>query len=328
MSRVPNAADRPLPASNAEWLLEIGMLATILDTQFGRYAVGPMAYQIPRAAREKTWTPGALAGALAEGRDDSDNLDLLALAETYLQAHVLMELLSQSEARQIAAYVESNLFPLSNIIVNLQKAQPATRPRAHAPAGAWLQLKVTLRHVAPAVWRRVVVPADLKLPALHTVLQEAMGWTDSHLHQFLLGHLRYAIPHEDDFTPPDGDERKMYVGDLLGAPKDHLIYEYDFGDSWEHEVVVEKVLAEPPPDGRISCLAGKNACPPEDVGGPPGYERMLASLADPGDDEHESYREWLGGSFDPGRFDRAAVNKRLHRIRVPKPRAARLRLVR
>jgi hypothetical protein len=185
-------------------------------------------------------------------------------------------------------------------------------PKGKAPSAVY-QLKVTLRHVRPPIWRRVLVPSGLTLARLHHVLQIAMGWTNSHLHAFQVGELTYGMSDLDsdlDFEP----EEKARVGQVLPGEKSRLVYEYDFGDSWEHEVLVEKVL---PPEAapQPQCVDGRRACPPEDCGGVSGYAFLLEVLADPKHPEHEGMREWAGEDFDPEHFDAADVNARLARRR-------------
>ena len=127
------------------------------------------------------------------------------------------------------------------------------------------QLKVTLKHARPAIWRRLQVPGDLRLGKLHAVLQDAFGWTSSHLHQFIVGETVIGMPDLDAFEPVV-DERKIRLDEIAQA-KSRFVYEYDFGDSWEHQVVVEKVLPVEAGVRYPRCLAGERACPPEDCGG-------------------------------------------------------------
>ncbi|MBI3756884.1 MAG: plasmid pRiA4b ORF-3 family protein [Deltaproteobacteria bacterium] len=179
------------------------------------------------------------------------------------------------------------------------------------------QLKITLRHSKPPIWRRLLVPSDMNLAKLHHVIQEVMGWTDSHLHQFKIGNIYYGTTYPDDFggMPETRDERKARLNMLVSRLKAKFIYEYDFGDSWEHDVVLEKIL---PPESGIKyplCIAGKRACPPEDCGGVWGYDNLLETIKDPNHPEHEDMVEWLGGDFDPEAFDVEAVNTALRRIR-------------
>lgn len=178
------------------------------------------------------------------------------------------------------------------------------------------RLKVTLRGMRPAVWRRLEVPADLTLFELHRAIQGAMGWTDSHLHQFLHRGTYYGAP-DREFGMPTVSERRTKLSDVLDQPTDRLTYEYDFGDSWEHDVVLE-AITEAEPGARYSrVVAGKRACPPEDVGGYPGYSEFVAAVTDSSHEEHERMLEWAGGQFDPEHFDLLAANDR-----APKKRAS------
>lgn len=169
-------------------------------------------------------------------------------------------------------------------------------------------LKVTLKHVKPPVWRRLAVSSDTKLPKLHKMINAAMGWYDYHLHQFFIGGRYYSIPHPDNFSR-DLNERQYSLRDIAPEPGMKFRYDYDFGDGWEHIVLVEKVLPPDPNSRYPICLAGKRACPPEDVGGPWGYADCLAVLADPKHPEHDEREEWIGGSFDPEEFSVDVVNE-------------------
>jgi hypothetical protein len=171
------------------------------------------------------------------------------------------------------------------------------------------ELKVTLEGIRPPIWRRFRVRDDITLEELHDLLQEIMGWTNSHLHQFVVGGTYYG--HRDPELPPRQDEKKVLLRQVLEKPKDRLIYEYDFGDSWEHRVVLEQMLAHEPRARYPVVLAGKRACPPEDCGGVPGYYRLLEVLAAPRHPEHRDMVEWVGGSFDAESFDMGALNRAL-----------------
>ena len=152
--------------------------------------------------------------------------------------------------------------------------------------------------------------ADAKLFVLHRAIQGAMGWTDSHLHQFLHRDQYYGTP-DPEFGADVVNERQIHVGALLQAPKDRLIYEYDFGDSWAHDVVVEAIADSQPRTRYPRVTGGKRACPPEDVGGVPGYANFLEAVADPRHSEHESWLEWVGAPFNPEDFDIVSANDRL-----------------
>ena len=175
------------------------------------------------------------------------------------------------------------------------------------------RIKVTLRHVAPPVWRRIEVPADIRLGKLHNVLQAVMGWTDSHMHAFRLGMEQYGTLSRE-FPDMFKNERTVPLDQIVAVGK-KLIYEYDFGDGWEHEMKIEKVLAAEAGKRYPTCLDGKRACPPDDCGGPWGYARLLEVLRDPKHEEHEEMAEWIGEDFDPEAFDLDAVNRQLKRLK-------------
>ena len=169
------------------------------------------------------------------------------------------------------------------------------------------QIKISLIGVKPPIWRTVLVSSDIGLGAFHDVIQVAMGWTNSHLHQFIANQGFYGIP-DDDFELEMEDETKYKLSQLLKKEKDTITYEYDFGDSWEHKILLEKIL---PDDGKSVlpvCIKGKRACPPEDCGGIWGYEELLETISNPKHPDHEDMLEWLGGEFDPEEFDLEEVN--------------------
>lgn len=183
------------------------------------------------------------------------------------------------------------------------------------PITSVYQLKVTLKDSKPPIWRRIQVPSDITLYKLHRVLQVVMGWTDSHLHQFIIGGRYYGEPDPDFGDVEVVSERRAKLCQVAGSEKEKLVYEYDFGDDWLHQVVVEKIL--PPEVGRSYpvCLAGKRSAPPEDCGGIWGYQDFLAAIGDPKHPEHEEMLEWVGGDFDPEAFDLDEVNQGLRELR-------------
>ena len=175
------------------------------------------------------------------------------------------------------------------------------------------QLKITLRGVSkPPVWRRVLVPADVTLRDLHEVIQQAMGWDDYHMHVFSTGRQEYGSPDPELGHASDG---KVRLSQVLTGPGDRLRYTYDFGDDWEHDIVVEEARAAVPGETYPWCVAGKGACPPEDCGGAWGYAGLKEILADPTHEDHQDMLEWLGldagEDFDPKEFSVAGVNARL-----------------
>jgi hypothetical protein len=151
------------------------------------------------------------------------------------------------------------------------------------------------------------------LDRLHDIIQVAMGWTDSHLHQFIVGEACFGpiAPYYDDLSMSDETEFKL--SRITRDEGTVFIYEYDFGDSWHHELLVEGIA--PPGEAKYPvCLAGERACPPEDVGGAWGYEGFLEAIRDPDHSEHEDYLDWIGGKFDAEAFDLKAVNAALRRM--------------
>jgi hypothetical protein len=174
-----------------------------------------------------------------------------------------------------------------------------------APGDPIYQVKVTLMGVEnPPVWRRVLVPATVRLDHLHEVIQAVMGWQNAHLHAFIEGQTYYGVP---DAELRYRDERTTRLNDLV-KPGDRLLYTYDFGDDWEHEITIEEATVAEPGMSCPLCVAGQGACPPEDSGGWPGYARLVQILTDPGHEEHQDIRDWLDldnrCQFDPTRFAR------------------------
>ncbi len=179
------------------------------------------------------------------------------------------------------------------------------------------ELKITLLGIAPPIWRRLQVPSTLLLCCLHDALQAVMGWTDSHLHMFEHDGKNWGVPEHDEFGDLELlDESKVSVGKILRAEGDSMVYVYDFGDDWRHEVTLEKML---PSIGRTKpiCTGGERACPPEDVGGAHGYAEFLEVIFQPDHEEFDHYRSWAGKDFQPEKFDLKAVNEVLDRMRWP-----------
>jgi hypothetical protein len=180
------------------------------------------------------------------------------------------------------------------------------------------QIKVALIGIEPEIWRRFVVPSSIKLSRLHHVIQEVMGWTNSHLHRFTFGPTEYSdVDFELDMEHEDESQVKLV--DLVAHPPSALMYEYDFGDSWDHMVIVEDYWLGSEIEMPV-CVGGARACPPEDVGGKHGYEEFVRVLRDPKDEQHEDMVRWVGEAFDRDAFDLDVVNARLRRL-APRSRA-------
>lgn len=165
------------------------------------------------------------------------------------------------------------------------------------------RLKITLRHSDPSIWRRLEVRGDILLGDLHQLFQIAMGWYDEHLHEFQVGSKSYGDPTASESA---NDENATTLGQIARKGS-RFVYTYDFGDSWEHDVLVENVDRGTVPVAP-RCLTGRNACPPEDSGGVFGYIRLLESLADPSHPDHEESKEWVAEDFDPTYFNAEEVN--------------------
>jgi hypothetical protein len=177
-------------------------------------------------------------------------------------------------------------------------------PRKSATT-AVLSLKVTLRNSKPPIWRRILVPAGMTLADLHTAIQIAMGWHGGHLHDFDVGGEHYGDP---DTTDDVANERRLTLKTLVNSGITRFTYTYDFGDDWEHLILIEK-----PPSAALAapaCGAGARACPPEDCGGIWGYAELLEILADPNHPQHDEQLEWLGDAFDPEAFSVADTDAR------------------
>ena len=188
----------------------------------------------------------------------------------------------------------------------------------HIPAsGKVFQFKITLKGIKPPIWRRIQT-SDCTLDKLHECIQTAMGWTNSHLHLFKIGGVIHGDPQllydsrEDDKPPVNSLRTKLSKIVPKDGKRFTIQYEYDFGDCWEHEILFEGF---PPPEKNVRyplCIEGERACPPEDVGGIPGYEEYLEAMVNP---KHKRHKEFLGwrGPFDPEKFDAKAATKQMQK---------------
>lgn len=192
----------------------------------------------------------------------------------------------------------------------------ASKSGATRPSQVY-QFKITLLDVEPPVWRRIQIQ-DCTLDALHEHIQTAMGWTNSHLHQFRIGGRCYGDPKllddgggDDDFI----DSTALRVSRLLENERISFCfhYEYNFGDGWRHELVYEGMRPVETGVEYPRCIEGAYACPPEDVGGPWAYADFLATIRDPKREDHEERRQWVGGRFDPEVFDPQEASREMRR---------------
>lgn len=262
------------------------------------------------------------ARALAEQTVETDP----QFAEAYAFLYFILLELGDTKAANAAFAKLRELDPdLADDVIaeidDLQQAAQAPAPKGRGKAktepaaaptspGTAFQLKITLKGSKPPIWRRVVVPGTFTLGKLHAVIQVAMGWEDSHLHAFRIGSLSYSDARAG-LEQAKNETRVKLVDVLTEGSK--FTYEYDFGDGWEHQIVVEKVLNDPTLK-TAECLTGKLAGPLEDSGGIYGYYDLLETLKNPDDPEYADMREWAG-EFDPATFNLDAVNARLKKVK-------------
>lgn len=181
------------------------------------------------------------------------------------------------------------------------------------PATAVYTLKVTLLDLEPEIWRTIEVKGDTTLAKLHQVLQGAMGWENCHMHLFKVGKQLYGVPSDDDL--PMEDEREVTVAELLPKTGKTMIYTYDMGDDWHHEITAQKVAPVVGGTKYPRLIDGARAGPPEDCGGVPGFMNFVEAMADPKHERHDELAEWFGGEFDPEEFDMKAAVRALSKVR-------------
>ena len=192
------------------------------------------------------------------------------------------------------------------------------RSSASAPCLYTLHIELQPDEIHPPIWRRLQVDGRISLGKLHHFIQAAFGWTDAHLHDFVINGQMFGTPRPDDLFGDDElrDERKAYLNRLLDV-LDPFTYRYDFGDDWQHLIIVEEIDDAPgeDPAGSAWIIDGARACPPEDVGGTPGYLHFLETLQNaPDSEEARELRDWAGGDFNPELFDRHAANAAITRM--------------
>ncbi len=174
-------------------------------------------------------------------------------------------------------------------------------------------LTISLQDVKPLIWRKISVNSNILLPELHDVIQIVMGWDDDHLHEFRANRINYIDKKiNSPLSKSDKDYRKVRLSDILSKKSKAITYEYDFGDGWEHKIVLSQII---PKSGQAYsvCLEGARSCPPEDSGGPHGYQMKLDILKDKKNKNYEDILDWMGEDYDPEKFDIDLVNKRLKR---------------
>lgn len=201
-------------------------------------------------------------------------------------------------------------------VKSVAKKPAAKRIAAAKRAAPVYQIKVTLEDIEPLIWRRLLVRSDIKLSKLHDLLQTAFAWEDAHMHHFFNKENQFFAPPEmtvDDFGgPPTRDTSQTCLNEVMTKLKDVLRYEYDFGDGWMHFIALEEIIDDAGGALVPACIAGENAAPPDDCGGPPGYMNLVQVLADPANQEYGELLEWVGDKFDPHHVDIHAITARLH----------------
>ncbi|MFI5458236.1 MAG: plasmid pRiA4b ORF-3 family protein [Isosphaerales bacterium] len=205
---------------------------------------------------------------------------------------------------------------IGDFLVALDEKRLQEKRQAIDKSGAIYQFKVTLEGSAPPIWRRIQVP-DFTLGELHDVLQVIMGWDDSHPHQFIIRGEYYGPldPDDMDWETATKDEEEIRLSQVARmGRKVRFTYVYDFGDSWQHEIVLEQTMEPAPKVTYPRCVAGARACPPDDVGGSLGYADFLEAIGNPKHENHRDMKEWIGGKFDPEKFALGTVNRLLRRL--------------
>jgi hypothetical protein len=168
--------------------------------------------------------------------------------------------------------------------------------------------KITLLGTAPPVWRRVKVLDCINLRNFHYIVQCVMGWDNSHLHQYFCGKERYGAPSADNAPRLVRDETQFVLADIFKRTGMKVRYEYDFGDSWLHEIILEKSVPATADHTHPICLGGQRNCPPEDIGGIWGYTELLESVSNPSHPRRSEFEEWLEEIYDPDRFELSEIN--------------------
>jgi hypothetical protein len=186
-----------------------------------------------------------------------------------------------------------------------------TKIKQHADIYVY-QMKVTLKDISPPIWRRIQVTSDTILSRLHRILQIIMGWSDYHLHEFVIDGVSYGKPDKEDIFKVK-NEKNVIMNQVVSGERTR--FTYDFGDFWRHKILIEKILPLEPDMRYPICIKGRRASPHEDCGGPGGYFEILKVLQDPNHPEHDEMLKWIGGSFDSEAFDLDEINRELKKLR-------------
>lgn len=174
------------------------------------------------------------------------------------------------------------------------------------------QLHVQLLGITPLIWRRIQVPGDVSLYRLNLLIQRAMGWKNTHLSEFNIDGRRYGATEQDHFAEGIYEFKKFKLSEVVTAAGESFLFTYDFGDDWQHKVVVEDIFAREKEVAYPRCIGGERACPPEDVGGIYGYDDFLEAISDPKHESHADYKAWIK-KFNPERFDVEKATKAMQK---------------
>lgn len=178
------------------------------------------------------------------------------------------------------------------------------------------RLRIRLEDIEPEVWRVIEVPVTAHLQAVHDAIQAAMGWENYHLFEFEVGEQRYGIPDPDGMIEGVKAARNVKLAALIARGVREMSYTYDYGDDWRHRVTIEAVEPGAENEAYPRLVDGARRCPPEDVGGPPGYEYFLEAISDPAHEEHADLLRWCGGAYDPADMNKRALKWRIDRLAV------------
>ena len=233
---------------------------------------------------------------------------VMAAAEAFVDAEPKQQVALLLVAKKLMDYLQANI-----VMPDLRQA----KAKKAKPTDTVYQFKITLLESRPPIWRRIQVQ-DCTLDKLHEHIQTAMGWTNSHLHHFRINDQLYGDPElmQENFEELEyKDSTTTRISDILPktGKRFRFQYEYDFGDSWYHEVLFEGVVRAEPKVKYPLCLEGARACPPEDCGGIWGYADFVEAIQNPDHERHEELLEWVGGRFDPEEFDPATATKAMRK---------------
>jgi Plasmid pRiA4b ORF-3-like protein len=279
---------------------------------FGAYARVLLAQQddTEPADADLAWITADALATMVDGLPPEVPGNLLL---TQLQAQ------AGDDLTEVLAMLENSSHPAAPGLVKLLSSGPSSlagkRPALRlvpADGGDHYEIKVQLSGVTkPPVWRRLQIPAAISLGEFHEVIQVAMGWENHHMHVFSDGRNDYGLP---DIELGFVDEWTVTVSQMLTKVGDKARYTYDFGDTWDHDITLEKIHPAGTLETSLACTAGNGACPPEDCGGVWGYENLKETLADPNAERHSDLLDWLGltsgDDFNPKEFSVEEINRR------------------